>query len=1073
MYMMDFFSNFFNSSGFTPHGFCINWRSDVFWAQAISDTLIAASYFSIPFAIVYFNLRVPNQRYAWLGLLSGAFIILCGTTHALDVWTLWNPDYGIQALAKAATAAISMIAAIAIWSVMPYAISLPTHRELELKNAEIELREKRYQSLMRTAGDGIHVLDPAGNLMEANDAFFNLLGYDHSAIGKLNVSDWDIQDPIEVIQTRHQELIRTHSARMFETRHRRKDGQIIDVEINATGIEVDGVGCIYASSRDITERKRVDKEMAELTQNLMESEKRLRSLENNIPDSFLYQLGFDANGKPFYLHLSDGISKVCGLNPQAVLKEPDLLFSQVDPEQIPAYLAAKAASTQNMSDFSMDLHIHRADGEWRWVHAKSHPEYDNNNQLVWHGIVTDVTDHHLLLSEIGRMAQAIEQNPTSMFMTDIRGELIYINQAFANRSGYQFQQLYNMPLRDLLSTEIPNDEFETILAGLTIGKIWNGLLRTRYKDNIRRWEQTNVSPIYDNDGKISHFLFLKQDVTDREEMLRELELAARVFAASTEALVICDKDNNIISVNPAFTRITGYSESECHGKSPGILASGNHPPEFYQEMWTTLKEKGAWQGEVWNRRKDGTIYPEWLSISTVKNHYGELQNYVAVFSDITGRKAAEEKIHYLAHFDPLTGLPNRTLLDDRVSVALAMAQRYKDELALIFLDLDRFKNVNDSLGHPVGDKLLKEVASRLKGLLREEDTVSRIGGDEFVIIMPHADAQGAAHVADKILETISKNFRIETHDLRIGVSIGIAIYPDNGTNFSALIQAADTALYRAKQTGRNNYQFFSNEMLEQAHKMLSTENSLRRAIINGELLLHYQPQFDMDGTHIVGAEALVRWQHPKRGLIPPVEFIPIAEESGLILDVGNFVLRSVVRQQVEWMKEGIDLVPIAVNLSLTQFQQESLCETVAAVLKEYDLPAHFLELELTESMAMGNISHVIQAINQLNELGVKLSIDDFGTGYSSLSYLKKLKVHKIKIDQSFIRDLGHDPDDEAIVSAIIGMARNFKLTVIAEGVETIEQLLKLNEQGCNQIQGYYFSRPLPAEQFKQKLMGRA
>ena len=1070
MYILSTLFYFLSNDGFTPHGFCLNWRQDVFWTQVLSDALTAISYFSIPLALVYFSCRVPKVRYAWLSALFGLFIIMCGSTHAMDIWTLWSPDYGIQAIFKALTALASVATAIALWIVLPKALTLPTHHELTTKNREIQKLQERYRTLINTAGDGIHIVDGKGVLVEANDTFLHMLGYDQSAIGTLNVVDWDTQDDWDIIKSRNDHLIQSDKGLVFETKHRTKTGGVIDVEISAVGISLDGSRFVLAVSRDITQRKRITQDMIDLTAKLMETQETILGLENNIPDSYLYKFTRTLDGVPCFPYISNGISRVNGLLAQEVIKTPDLLLQQIDPDQIPEYSEMEAASKRDLSDFAMTLHMKRVDGAWRWIQLKSRPKRLENGQVIWHGIATDITDRHLLEAEIGRLAQAVEQNPSAIFMSDTEGELVYANQAFINMSGKAFYLLYKIPLHDLLSPELSAETFESILANLSMGRSWNGLLRNKTKTNKVRWEQTNASPIFNTMGQITHYLFLKQDVTEREDMIGNLGMASKVFETSNEALVICDQNNTIIKVNPAFTRITGYTEQEAKGRLPNFLASGKHDKEFYADLWTSVTERGEWSGEIWNRRKNGSIYPEWLSISTIRNQLGEIQNYVAIFSDITGRKEAEEKINYLAHFDPLTGLPNRTLLDDRVKIALGAAQRRKDKLAVIFLDLDRFKNVNDSLGHIFGDKLLKEVACRLQTLLREEDTISRVGGDEFIVIIQSADAQGAAHVATKILEAISSSFKIDGHDLNIGVSIGIAIYPENGSDFNALSQAADTALYRAKQMGRNNYQFFTDEMHETARDVLRIESALRRAVVRNELLLHYQPQYDITGKHLVGVEALVRWQHPELGLIPPSKFIPIAEESGLILDIGKFVLQTAVKQQVEWMKQGLVIGPIAVNLSQVQFFQPGLCDTVAEVLDEYGLPAHFLELELTESMAMGDIAHVIQTVDRLNDLGVMLSIDDFGTGYSSLSYLKKLRAHKLKIDQSFVRDIDHDPDDEAIVNAIIGMARNFNFTVIAEGVETNEQLSKLQEQGCDQIQGYFFSKPLPAADFAKKLL---
>ena len=519
-------------------------------------------------------------------------------------------------------------------------------------------------------------------------------------------------------------------------------------------------------------------------------------------------------------------------------------------------------------------------------------------------------------------------------------------------------------------------------------------------------------------------------------------------------------------------RITGYSETEALGCNPRLLTHGRHDDSFYQSMWRTIESMGHWQGEIWNRRKDGSVYPEWLSISRVERE-GLTTNYIGTFIDITQHKEAEASIQRLAHFDPLTGLPNRSLLDERLRHDLSRAHRGRESLALMFLDLDRFKNVNDSLGHRIGDELLIQVAQRLKGAVREEDTVSRLGGDEFILVLPSTDAAGAAHVAAKLLEITAPPYRIEQHELSCTASVGIAIYPADGESFEALSMSADTAMYRAKQRGRNAYCFFTAEMQERSARTLQLENDLRRALEHGELHLRYQPQFAIEGRRLVGAEALLRWQHPELGMVSPAEFIPIAEESGLILPIGEWVLRMAVRRMRIWQQAGLPLLTVAVNLSAVQFRQANLTQVVSAILDEEDLPAEFLELELTESVAMDSPLAAIETMDKLRERGVRISIDDFGTDYSSMSYLKRFRVHKLKIDRSFVADLASDPDDEAIVAAIISLAHNLGLQTIAEGVESEAQLAFLNRKGCDEAQGYLFSEPLTADRFEAFVRDRS
>lgn len=435
--------------------------------------------------------------------------------------------------------------------------------------------------------------------------------------------------------------------------------------------------------------------------------------------------------------------------------------------------------------------------------------------------------------------------------------------------------------------------------------------------------------------------------------------------------------------------------------------------------------------------------------------------------DITKRKEVEEHIEKLAHYDHLTGLPNRILLSDRITFLLNHAQRNNEPLAVMFLDIDHFKNINDTLGHTIGDKLLIEIAKRIKGLMRDEDTVSRSGGDEFILLFPDTDVNAAMHIAAKLIDTVSIPSTIDHHELTVTPSIGIAIYPNDGENFDTLLKNADTAMYQAKRLSRNAFQFFTQEMQLHSARNLQLVNALRHALERNELHLHYQPQISTYNGNIIGAEALLRWNHPEFGMISPAEFIPIAEDSGQIIQIGEWVLRTAVRQMKEWKDSGLDSMIIAVNLSAVQFQQKNLIELVTAILDEAQLPHEYLELELTEAITMNDPQSAIDIMNKLHEHGIRMSIDDFGTGYSSLSYLKQFKVYKLKIDQSFIRNIANDAEDQAIVKAIIDMAKSLGMQTIAEGVETAEQLAFLRQHKCNEIQGYYYSKPIPADQFSQ------
>ena len=558
------------------------------------------------------------------------------------------------------------------------------------------------------------------------------------------------------------------------------------------------------------------------------------------------------------------------------------------------------------------------------------------------------------------------------------------------------------------------------------------------------------------------------------EVRRESEQQYRTLADSGQALIwAADTDKLFNYFNKAWLDFTGRVLEQELGNG---WVDGVHPDDSQRCLdvyMSSFDRREKFSMDYRLRRYDGEY--RWIRDDgcPLYNSEGEFIGYIGYCLDITGRKQDEDLIQRLAHFDVLTGLPNRVLFTDRINHALSMAQRSQGQLAVLFLDLDHFKNVNDTLGHRIGDALLIEVAKRLKSAMREGDTASRLGGDEFILVLPGTDVNGAVHVAEKLLETVAQLCRIEQQELVITPSIGIAMYPDDGEDFDTLSKCADVAMYRAKHDGRNNYRFFTPEMQTHSVRTLQLENALRYALERDEFSLHYQPQISMQDGRIIGAEALLRWQHPRLGMVSPAEFIPIAESSGQILQIGEWVLRTAAHQMKSWMDSGLEPMIIGVNLSAVQFRNPNLPELVTQILDSVKLPPQYLELELTEGVAMDDPLGAIAVMDSLHERGIRVSIDGFGTGYSSLSYLKRFRVYKLKIDQSFVRDITDDPEDKAIVSAIISLASSLGLQTIAEGVETEGQLAFLREQGCNEVQGYYFSKPLPAEKFEAFVRGKS
>ncbi|MHC2146897.1 EAL domain-containing protein [Pseudomonas sp. 210_17 TE3656] len=694
-------------------------------------------------------------------------------------------------------------------------------------------------------------------------------------------------------------------------------------------------------------------------------------------------------------------------------------------------------------------------------------ELDNTPALVV--AVRDIsqlkeTQEQLQTSE-EKFAKAFHASPDGLLLSrQSDGLLLEVNEGFCRLTGFDSHTSLDHTSLDLGIWVDLNERRRLLEMLKKDGFVRDFSCHIRRSDGQIRLCELSARPL--PIAGVDCMLTIARDITERHLMQEKLQLAATVFENTAEGVLITDTEQRISAVNRAFSEITGYSEFEALGQTPRLLASGQHDSAFYAAMWHQLTAEGHWQGEIHNRRKNGELYPSWLTISAVRNSERAITHFVAVFADISSLKHAQAKLDYQAHHDPLTGLPNRTLFENRLQAALTCAQSSKRQGAVLFLDLDRFKHINDSLGHPVGDLLLKGIAQRLKEQVRDIDTVARLGGDEFIILLPGLhQPSDASHIANKLLACFSAPFQAGEHEFFTSASIGTSLYPQDGTDVASLIRNADAAMYRSKAKGRNRVECYTRDLTAQASERIALEHELRRAIERNELSLSYQPKFSLKTQSLVGAEALIRWTHPLFGDVPPEHFIGLAEENGMILQLGDWVLEQACRQMQIWKKRYQAFGPLSVNLAGAQLRQTSLIKRIEQLLKTHQLKAGDLQLEITENFIMSQAEEALAILHQLKHLGVQLAIDDFGTGYSSLSYLKRLPLDILKIDQSFIRGLPDDPHDAAIARAIIALGRSMQLTIIAEGVENQAQQQFLAAEGCEQIQGYIVSLPLPAEEF--------
>ena len=786
----------------------------------------------------------------------------------------------------------------------------------------------------------------------------------------------------------------------------------------------------------------------------------------------------DANS--IIIRVNRAFTEITGYTPEETIgKKMSFLGSG---RQDKAFYARMWQTIRSQGTWEGEIWNRRSNGELHphWVTIAA---VKASHDVVTHyvGTYTDITERKQQEERIHRL---LTENAT--ILDNALVGIVYLKQRRIVSCNRRFEDIFQYDHGELTgeSTARLYDSRETFdhigvvaYRAAAEGNSYTGEVRLQHKDGSLFWGTLSgraVDPAQPHEGSI----WIYTDITELKLAETDLRIAAVAFD-SQEAIMITDAKSVILKVNKAFTETTGYAAGDVVGQTPRLLQSGRHDADFYRAMWSDIHRTGGWQGEVWDRRRNGEEYPKWLTISAVKDNDGVVTHYVGAQFDISERKQAEQKIHELAFFDQLTGLPNRTLLQDRLKQTMTASGRSGSYGALLFLDLDNFKELNDTLGHDVGDLLLKQVAHRLTQCVREGDSVARIGGDEFVVILANlgtserAAANGTEIAAEKILATLNQVYRFGAAAHHSTASIGATLFNSTSISIDDLMKQADLTMYKAKEAGRNKIRFFDPAMEVAVKQRAGLESDLRRAVEARQFVLHFQPQV-VGGGRVTGAEALVRWQHPQRGMVSPAEFIPLAEETGLILPLGSWVLETACRQLATWAKRPeMAHLTLAVNVSAHQFRQTDFVEQVLATLKDSGANPERLKLELTESLLVANVEDIVEKMFALKSKGVRFSLDDFGTGFSSLSYLKRLPLDQLKIDQSFVRDVLSDPNDAAIARTVVALANSLGLGVIAEGVETEPQREFLAGSGCHAYQGYLFSKPLPLDRFEAFLPAAA
>ncbi|HYE34927.1 MAG TPA: PAS domain S-box protein [Methylocaldum sp.] len=938
------------------------------------------------------------------------------------------------------------------------------------KKVERALREESLRNalLLKTASDGIHVLDAYGNVLQASDAFCRMLGYSPEEIVRLNVRDWDGKWTQQELQEKIRELL--DKADVFETLHRRKDGSMFEVEICATGVKFGNQRLLYCSARDISQRKAVERA-------LRESKERLKlAYQGADLGTWHWDIG---TGQ---LVFDDRWAEFLGFEAHEAEHHIFTWKKLIHPDDWTQVMDALNAHIAGVTPtFETEHRLRTKFGEWIWILDKGRVlEWDAAGKpLRAAGTHLDITARRhaemALRESESRFRELSDAAPVLIWMSDSENGRHYFNRGWLEFTGRTISQEISSGWMEGIHPDDRGPYLRAYRKAFEAQQTFRTEYRLRRYDGEFRWLSDSGKPRFDGQDRFLGFIGSCIDITEMKQAELELRLAASTFEVN-EAIIITNAIGVIQRVNNAYCKLTGFSRDEVIGQGPDIMKSDRHDEAFYRTIWRTLIRDGFWQGEIWSRRKSGEICPHWLSITAVKNDLGKTTHYVGAFIDISMQKEAERQIRQLAYYDTLTGLPNRRLFYDRLNQALTYAARWGQYGGLLFIDLDHFKILNDTLGHDIGDELLIQVANVLTSAVREEDTVARLGGDEFVIVLeclgddkPVATLS-AEQVAQKLIGTLKKPFRLAGQEHHVTLSIGAVLFRDDTERPETLLKRADAAMYEAKAAGRNTACFFDPQMEASMEARVALLGELRKARASNQLQLYCQPLVNVE-RKLSGGEILLRWNHPTRGWIAPSEFIPLAEESGLIAEIGNWVLNAACERISQWEREGL-LSPdfsLAVNISPRQFRQPNFSAVVRGIVQRVSVAPQRLKLEITEGMLISKLDDIIRTLDTLREAGLRFSLDDFGTGYSSLSYLQRLPLDQLKIDRSFVCDAHENTNDAVIVETIIAMGHHMGLEVVAEGVETEAQFEFLKARGCQSFQGYLFGRPMDLNDFERCL----